>query len=450
MTITELEQRIAASIAADFAAYRAANTPATVRTVRAGEDLQAVLNQGGALQLEAGATFAGNFTITAPCNLTATGAALIGSGGPALSIRASDVTVTGGTYGTSGYNSVVRLGLNTTEQNSLELVPRRITLTGLSIPTFRGTAGFEINAADVLLDGCEARDVWDPAGGDSKAVFVMNTPGNVTIRGGYYEAGSEIVMVGGDTMKIPNVYPTYILLDGPVLERPMAWRTDGVNRKVKNLIELKTGINVTIRNVVGRNCWRGATAGFAILLTPASGGYIQDVLVEDCQFSEVASAIQMTGLNDDSITPQPTRGIVFRRTRFDVNKELGFATSTSGYGRFLQVQQEAEDFTAEDCICTGVVGTSQIHGSRATVMELDGVRRTGAPMRRLVLNRNYIACGRYGINLDGGANGSLATQYVTELLDVSGNTFGGAASAMRTNFPNNQFMDRATFDATLP
>lgn len=432
-------------------AYLAAQAPPET-VVQAGGNLQAALDAGGSIRLEGGATYGGNFEIRTPGTiLHAHGASLVGNAAPALSVRASDVVVNGGIYGTSSFNAVVRLGLNTSDQATPESVPRRITLAGLSVPSFRGVRGFEINAADVAVESCEALDIYDPAGKDSQGLAILNSLGRVTIRGGRYQAGSMPILIGGDTMKIPGAMPEDIVIEDLEVSRPIAWMTDGVTRKVKNLIEAKTSRRLRISRVRGSGSWRDGQSGFALLFTPASGGLVEDVLVEDCVFSEVANGIQITGRNDGSITPQATRGIRILRTRFTVDKDLG---GSGLYGRFLHVQQEAEDFTAEDCVVTGNVGTSIILGARGTVMNPDGTTRTAGPMRRLELRRNWLACpasgSTYGLMLDGGANGSLATQYVTELLDVSGNTFGGAASAMRTNFPANTFLDRPTFDASLP
>lgn len=418
-----------------------------VRTrLSAGDDLQGALNAGGLVELTPGATFAGQFTVSSDTTLRGNGAAIHGPNGPALfvALGARNVVISD-LIATSGWTgAVIEIGANTPAQNTIALAPSDITLERVIVPRHNGRRGIEVNGVRVSVIDCEVLETWSTAGHDSVGLGILNAPGPVTIRGGRYQAGSIGILTGGDTMKIPGIIPTDILIEGVEVSRPMSWRTDGVVRKVKNLIEFKTGRNVIIRRVLGFGSWRDGQSGYALLFTPGSGGFIENVVVEDAHFWNVANGVQVTGRNDNSVTPHPTRGIVIRRTRFDLDKDLG---GSGLYGRFLHIQQEAEDVTAEDVIATGNVGTSQILGAYGTVMNPDGTTRTAGPMRRLELRRNRIACGSYGLNLGGGANGSLAGTFVTELLDVSGNTFGGCASAMRANFPSNTFIDRATFDA---
>lgn len=427
-----------------------------VRTVHVGEDLQDAINTTGStpIALDAGGVYPGSYTLGKP-NLTliGNGARIAGvAGKPALyvppaihNLKVQQLDVS------AAFTVAVQLGRGDTGQSRLEDVPSNIVFDRVRVPSHRGKRAFEISSSATSLLNCEVLDTWDPGGQDSQAVYVANTPGGLVIDGGRFQGGSNCLLIGGDTVKIAGMQPTGFLVQGAEFSRPLSWMTDGVNRKVKNLIELKTGVDAVFRNLALSGNWKQAQVGFAILLTPASGGRIANVLFEDVDVRQTASGIQITGRNDDSITPQRTRGIVFRRCAFWVDKTLYDNLSTTG--RLLQVTQEAEDVTIVDSLYTGNIGSAVVLGDYGLVMDpATGLKRKADGLDAFTLQGNRLACGKYAISMAGPSGllhyGSGLSAFC-KTWDVSGNTFGGAPTTLKSYCPNNTYLARDEFDALV-
>jgi hypothetical protein len=58
---------------------------------------------------------------------------------------------------------------------------------------------------------------------------------------------------------------------------------------------------------------------------------------------------------------------------------------------------------------------------------------------RLRVTGSDLFAGQYGFSIEGNHNGANSQSGVT-LLEVTGNTIRGAATALRTNLPNNTFV----------
>lgn len=420
----------------DTAAVRAALTAAlpTTRVVRAGENLQAALDAGGDIQLEAGAAFEGHFHARVPgTRLRGPNAALRGSTGPALMIppSASDIVVED-LDASSGHTEVLTIGENTDRQTSAADAPASIRLARVRIHTHRGKRAFAVHGQDVTLEDCEALDVWDPGGQDSQAIYIGNSPRGVRIIGGRYSAGSEVILVGGDRMRIPGLIPQQILVEGAELFRPLAWQTDGVRRKVKNIVELKSGEHVTIRRNRLSGCWRDGQDGWAFVLTPKDNNQVRYVTLEENDVRDVAGIIQAIGRDYNSVTPEALTGLEVSRNVLVANRAL-----YGGFGQLLRVGAEPGTLTFADNVYIGD-GSSTVYYFRGTVMEPTGVRRGGGSIGRLALAGNICQLGTYGLNLDGQAN-ARDWQLAVDDLAVQGNTFGGPTT-MRNRLPDNTYL----------
>jgi hypothetical protein len=318
--------------------------------VRAGDNLQAALDQGGNLQLEDGATFEGNFVIKSGTNLLGTKATIHGKAGgpPALYVppRERGIAIEVGTMTSAGDQAVLQIGTSDSTQTTLDDVPADITVTGTTIPTFRGKRGFYINGKNVLLKQCVARDVWDPAGRDSQGILIFNTPGPVTVSGGLFEAGSENIMVGGDVTAIHDVQPADLLFEDVTLSRPLGWKTDGIKRKVKNLFELKAGVRVALRRAVLSGCWTDAQTGWAIMLTPRNGKAITDVMMENITIRDAGGGINLLGYDNTEFGPQARN---FSFLGFDAICQGG----DFGAGRFAQWEAAPDNIVIQNCVYSG-------------------------------------------------------------------------------------------------
>jgi hypothetical protein len=431
-------------IIADATALRAHLAPAA-RQVRAGESLQAALDAGGVIQLEAGAAFEGHYVARVPgTRLLGQGAALRGSTAPALTIPpgARDVVLED-LDASTGHPEVVGVGENTDRQTTADAAPAGIVLRRVRIPTHRGKRAFAIHGWDVALEDCVALDVWDPTGQDSQAVYIGNAPGDVRILGGRYSAGSEVLLVGGDTTRIPGLIPRTVHVEGAELFRPLSWQTDGVRRKVKNIVELKSGEYVTIRSNRLAGSWQDGQDGWAFVLTPTLdgartspprvGGQVREVLIENNDVSDVGSIFQIAGRDYSTITVEALTGIVVRGNRFACSR-----ARFGGFGQLARIGREPGSLVFEGNTFAGD-GSSTIYYYRDSCLDpATGASRPAGPIGSLRIVDNTMALGAYGFNLDGTVNARAWDRSVLEMV-VEGNRFTGS-TAMRAVFPANEYV----------
>lgn len=407
-----------------------------VVVVPAGGDLQAALDHGGAIEFEG--THEGTYLAQKP------GTRLVGKAGAALhGVSASALIVPPGAFDiqasafsatSASDQAVIRLGANDSAQTNTASEPHTLTLKAVRIPTHRGKRGFEVNARSVLLEDCDVRDLWDPALRDSQAIGLLNSSGYLTVRRGHFEAGSEVILTGGDSMKMAGVVPTELLFEDVELFRPLSWKGDGVKRVVKNLFELKNGNGVTLRRAKLSGCWVDGQTGHAIVLTPTWDGQVSNVVIEDCSISDVGSGLQILGRAYRYYTPSRTSLIFQRNTLVTDHVQFG------GRGWLAEASGEPDAlvFRQNDVTLTG---TTLVSFQRGTVMEADGSTHEGGNLNVLELTGNKATCPKYGLNLIGFPNGGPAKQGFAAVnkLEVFENTFKGAASLMKANFPENVY-----------
>lgn len=415
-----------------------ASLPPPFVLVRAGENLQAALDAGGAIQLEAGATYEGTFIVRKPVAVMGNGATLHGLTGPALIVEpgTTDVSLTDLSGRSDDVQRVFLLGYNeAAKQGTLDAVPRRITLTDVRVPTFRGKRAFEVNSADVTFYDCHVEDVYAPSLQDSQAICILNSPGSIDVIGCTLSAGSEAFLVGGSLPAIPGLVPENIIVEDSTLYRPLSWRTDGVKRAVKNLFELKTGRNVTLRGCTLDGSWLDAQEGFGVMLTPHAGGEIHDVTIEDCEIRHVSGGLNVLGREYAITSPEtvnPTSGVVMRRCHVTTDR-----ATFGGRGMFALIGGEPADLTLEDNV--GIVdGTSCVYVYAGNVVK-HGVSVEAGPVQALTLTGNRLVAGKYGVALN-----NLVTS-----ARIEGNTFADAPSTLKSAWPSNTFVTRAEFDALV-
>jgi hypothetical protein len=415
-----------------------------VTKVNAGGHLQGALDKGGVIELEAGAVFEGHYI--AKSNTTLRGVAtLIGKSGAALTVPPGskqvaihDVTLATG----AGVDAVLQVGMNDETQTTVADVPTNILLRDVIIPKHRGKRGLSLHATQVLLDRCEIEDCYDPGGQDSQAIYILNTPGDIAIVDSRLSAGSEVVLVGGDLPRIKSIVPENLLVERTEMYRPLSWQSDGVARKVKNIFELKSGLNVVVRHCKVHGCWAQGQQGEAFTLTPALGGpkanpilpsgVVGNVTIEDCDIWDVGGGVALLGAADKSWTAARTTGIIVRRNKFTISRaEFGgrgqLLTAGAGPGEVL--------FDSNLVTCDG---TSSIYYYQGNVAKADGSTVLGGKMGSLTVTGNEIrGVGVYGFMMDGHANGRN-WQLAVEQMVVTGNQFVGP-STMRSVFPENTY-----------
>lgn len=319
-----------------------------VTTIREGENFQHALDRaqcGDTIQLQAGASFVGAFTLPAkPCDeahwivirtsapdsaLPPPGARLtpcfagVASlpGRPSLNCASTKV-VTARLEGKSnegaikfapGANHYRLIGLEITRVPASQKLPvvYQIASATQDSPADHiifdriwghGTAQDE-TAHGIRLNGMTHAAVIDStltdfhciarSGSctDSQAISGGNgslPAGPFLIENNFLEAGGENIMFGGGN---GTVSPTDITIRHNYLFRPLTWHRgeagfvggpDGNAFIVKNNFELKVGVRVLFEGNVLENSWGGFTqAGFAILLTPRNGAPAPSTEVTD-------------------------------------------------------------------------------------------------------------------------------------------------------------------------
>jgi hypothetical protein len=231
---------------------------AGTRTVRRGDDLQAILNSalpGDVLLLEAGAEFVGNFVLPVKSGsnpivvrssfhnqLPASGqriqpqhAALLArlrspSTSPALRTAAGahhwqlQYLEFAGNQG--GYGDLIQIGDGSSAQNTIDKVPHHLDLSHLYIhgdPLVGQKRCVALNAASVTISDSHISDCKG-VGNDTQAICGWNGPGPYVIENNYLEGAGENVMFGGADPAIPDLVADGITFRHNLVSRPMSWR----------------------------------------------------------------------------------------------------------------------------------------------------------------------------------------------------------------------------------
>ena len=402
----------------------------TITEVRSGSDLQKALAAGGVIELQAGATFeASRFTVSrSGTTIRGQGATLKGTSGPGLYIppSVSDVTVSDLVVVSDGEQAVVQCGDNGSTQTALAQQPADIVFEKVTIPQHRGKRAFEINCAARLLES-RALDVYSAAALDSQAIAILNTCGPVSVVRGEYVAASENILVGGDTLKItdcPDNVVADLTFEGLTISKPESWRTDGVRRANKNLFELKAGKRVTLKNSTLSGSWKDGQDGWAILITPRNGAYIEDVTLDGITVDRVGGGIQFLGMNTGAATPKATSGVVIRNSKFTISK-----AENGGRGVLALYVGGMLDSTWDNVTAT-FDGTA--------IVQAD----SKVPQGPFVMRNSRMNTGKLAVQAPGANFGSRATEkYADRALTTvfEGNIFTGAPAAFRKLYPKNRF-----------
>jgi hypothetical protein len=389
-------------------------------------DVQATLTAGGNVALAPNLVCEGSYSFDTPdTKLRGQGGNKItGSGNPALrvSVGINHIGIEA-LEGASNYDSVIRVGKNDTNQTTVDQAPDDVKIEGVRVATHRGKRGIEINAANVTVKDCDIRDVYSSAKQDSQAIAILNAPGPVLISGGYFEAASENIMVGGDKMKIPNCRPTGITIEDAVFTKPIAWKGNS-SIPTKNLLELKDGHNVTIRRCTLTNSWASGQDGYGFMFTPKNGGSLRNLVVENCTMSEVGAIVNITGhdFTADNASSLPRTTAEMRGGSYRTNK-----TVMGGPGRFCLITEGPESVVFR--------GMTIEHEGSSFVDYAD--KASCDILHILDCTWNY---GSYGIRIGGANHGDNAAGVIKDLV-ITGNTIRGAHSQFKSRYPDNIYID---------
>lgn len=411
-------------------------------TVKAGDNLQALLDAGGNLVGEPGAVFsASRFVFNKSVHLSGD-IKLIGTAGPAVHVTpgANGIILNDFECSAPGYGDCIQLGNNDSSQTSLDQVPRNIELNRVKVLSHDRKRALAINSTLTRIIDCDFLDCWDRSGAtqDSQPWAIMNSPGEIFIQGGNHSGGSELGMIGGDTMKIIDngklIEPRNIFIGGTpeknlVLFRPLEWmnelKPDGtkVNRAVKCGLELKTGHNVLLKYATIRGCWKfGQPDAFAIQLTPKSGGAITNFVAEDIIVEDSASFMGITAFDySPAMNPIRTTGIVVNRAKVTLDR-----VKYLGTGRLFLLQGGIGTLDVDNLEFTNPAGNAFISTDKVKT-------------ERISIKNSKGNLAKYRFFLGGYVDGVNWPTYV-DTLTVEGNTFSEATNAFKAALPNNTYI----------
>lgn len=329
--------------------------------VPAGTDLQAAIDAaqpGDTLELQAGATFTGNFTLpektgsnwitirtSAPdsrlpppgTRITPAYADVLArivtpNAGPALEAlsRAHHYRLIGIEFTAANTApltfSLINLG---TGETSLSNLPHDLILDRLYIhgsPTFTLRRGVTLNSASTAIVDSYISDCHE-VGADSQAIGGWNGAGPFKIVNNYLEGAGENFILGGADPSIANLVPSDIEFRRNFCFKPLSWRIgdpsyNGIPWGVKNLFELKNAQRVLIEGNIFQNNWSMAQNGYGILFTvrnqdgASPWSVVQDVTFTNNIVRSSGGGVNILGM--DTLYPsQPVRRIRITNNLFD-------------------------------------------------------------------------------------------------------------------------------------
>jgi len=211
---------------------------------------------------------------------------------------------------------------------------------------------------------------------------------------------------------------------------------------VKNLLELKTGRKVVARHLTLDGSWQDGQEGWAVVLTPHSGGDIHDVTLDDLTITNVGAGFQFLGLEYAGIpTPAALSGVTVSNCHIRIS-----SADYGGRGVLALATGAPADLTFTNNVVVSD-GTSVFYYDPGSVLDpASGTKRPAGPIGSLTLTNNYLVAGRYGILLAGRPNATGDVSEGVRQLTVTGNTFADAVPALERALPKNTYVDRSKFD----
>lgn len=435
MDINELEALIHGDVTKRFQEYNSSgppdppDPPSTSKIVKTTNELLAALEQGGSIEMQGQEFYnPGGFVVRSKTNLFSTTNALVRADNqPAIRIKpkTTDVVLDAFAATCNFSGAVHQWGDNDVNtQSTPEDVPLRITGRKLSVPTHRGKRGIEVNAGDVLIQGCQIEDVYATSAADSQAICILNSPGHIVIEDSKLSAGSENIMLGGDSMKVAGQVIRDVIIRNCHLFKPMSWKDDGINRAVKNLIELKAGDQIQILNCTLDGSWRAAQDGWAFVITPRNSQSVTNVTLDGCNAINVSGGVNIMGLDYNLLPPEATNNVVIKNCTFDVSKLLG------GRGILALITNNTKALTFDNVT---------FNGDGSAIITSDSKE----PQGPCLVKGSALKYLNYGVTMPGSNYGNKldpASPYYPRRLEVDflQNTFTGTVnSQFKKNFPNN-------------
>jgi hypothetical protein len=430
--------------------------------VRAGEDLQAAIDRaqpGDVIQLEAGATFLGNFTLPQKATPNGSGWITIRTSAPDASLpregqritpayssvlpkivspnrdpairtvpgaAASWYRLTGVevTFAPSaGWNyGIVVFGDGTAAQSSLAQVPHDLIVDRSYLhgqPGLNLTRCAILNSARTAIIDSYLSECHDKFG-EPNAIKGWNGPGPFKIVNNYLAGSSINVMFGGVDPPIPDLIPSDIEIRRNHFHKPVAWK--GVY-SVKNHLELKAAQRVLVEGNVFENHWVDAQDGYPLMFRSAnqSGAcpwcVVQDVTVRSNRVSNAPAGITVAARPAWPYPALPARRVTIVGNVFDRINTAEFP----GNGRLVQTGQDVADLVVEHNTFIAENGGGAIWFA------------TLGPLERFRYANNVTTRGQYGVLGLNSTEGSVSLSEYAPGVTFAGNiVIGGQESLYPT------------------
>jgi cellulose/xylan binding protein with CBM9 domain/Big-like domain-containing protein/parallel beta helix pectate lyase-like protein len=365
-------------------------------TVSAGGDFQAALNTaqpGDVIQLQAGATFTGNFTLPnksgngwiyiqsaalgslpaagtrvgpvqaplMPKIVTPNTSAAITAASGAHHFRFVGVEITGTMTGTSDTQFVlVALGSGT------DVVLDRCYIHGT--PTGNYKVGVLMNNARSAVIDSYLVD-FHSTQQDAQAIIGYNGPGPFKLVNNYIEASGQNILFGGADPTVANLVPSDIEIRRNHLFKPLTWKVGdptyaGIHWQVKNHLELKNAQRVLIDGNVIENNWIDAQGGTAVLFTvrnqdnTAPWSIVQDVTFTNNLVRYVGQSLGMHGWDDINQSQQSARILIRNNLLLDNVSSLGRGWLFSNWRGIVDLVIDHNTGISDQAVMMGGYGTN--------------------------------------------------------------------------------------------
>jgi hypothetical protein len=402
--------------------------------VPAGADLQAALNgakPGDTLMLASGARYVGNFdlppsdgpdyiTITSDANVPAAGTrvsdTLLGklaiiqspNGFPAVQARVGANyyrfigVVFRGVEGVASGAETTRdiVGIGDGSETDASTLPSHFIFDRVLIrgdATYGAKRGILGNGHDITLKYSDLRSIFRN-GQDTTAFGCFNCGKGYLLQHNWLEAGAEVVIFGG-AASLAHTVAEDIVVEDNVLTRPLAWKTlAGATYSVKNLFELKEGINVVVRRNYMEFNWPPSQPGYAIVITAKDRKKVANVRFEDNVVKSTAGGMNILGWDYTTVVMAPTTDVIVRNNLFVISKK-----EYGGTGYFLLIGSAPRDI---QFIHNTIIhdGTTLVSAYTGTYLMPDGLKHTDGTINGFVWTNNLSLNGSYGFNSYGSMN----------------------------------------------
>jgi len=417
-------------------------------TVKAGDDLQAVVNSarlGDTILLENGAVFEGNLWLAAkegtgfieirpvdmdflpppdervnkshfaamPKLLSNNTDPAVGTVGAAHHFRfiGLELGVTPGRWHWATIN------IGTTQEKNLEDFPHDIQFDRVYVhgdPLEGSVRGFALNGKNLEVRNSHISNYKRPAL-DTQAIAVWNSPGQIRIFNNYLEGAGENIIIGGAPPSILNMVPSDIEIRRNHFRKPLSWREsdpsfEGPAPSVKNLFEIKMGRRIVLDSNILEYTWQHHQIGFAIVLTVRTEDALVPLsVVEDIQISNniirhTGCGVNMLGVDDwnKGAGLGKTQRINIRNNLFyDIGNSWGCG------GRLFQMLDFTEEVTIDH-------NTIYRNGGSIFVA-------AGNPHKKFRFINNIISYGDYGVVGDGIPNGDKVLAFYYPGAEIRNN-----------------------------